>query len=188
MGHGRRAADMLLLDVFPNAKEITESAAAVHATKTVLNVHPGDPDVAVWCVGDGRTPRTAVLAAFTTNWRCISIDPMQQDRTGRCSHVRRLQQVPKCTLDVQPADITLGKTATTHVILAVHSHAPLDASIRHLMSMVDHPERVHVVAIPCCVHQNLTGCTPNVIYADNGIHSPHDKVMVWWDFDARRAV
>ena len=27
------------------------------------------------CIGDGQTPRTAVLAAFLRRWRCVSIDP-----------------------------------------------------------------------------------------------------------------
>src|SRR6188474_1758259 len=55
----RCAPDLIASGVFPNAKEITESMAAVRALWRNARVDRHDPRVAAICVGDGVTPRTA---------------------------------------------------------------------------------------------------------------------------------
>lgn len=58
-------------------KEITESIGAI---KNLLNIkyvkdHVSDPNVECYCLGDGRTPRTAAIISAKTNWNVHSIDP-----------------------------------------------------------------------------------------------------------------
>lgn len=67
-------------------KEITESVAAyVHASKLVFS-QPVDPPSqgvirdAIFCVGDGSTPRSAAMfALYYPSWECYSIDPQLKE-------------------------------------------------------------------------------------------------------------
>src|SRR5687767_13024693 len=62
----RCVLDLLAHEVFPNAKEITESLAAVRAAFKYSGLDSGDTSIQVVCVGDGATPRTAATFAFRT--------------------------------------------------------------------------------------------------------------------------
>ena len=54
--------DLAELKIFPNAKEITESMAAYHVARNKIRMFDlNDPEVVMFSVGDGRTPRTAAL-------------------------------------------------------------------------------------------------------------------------------
>jgi hypothetical protein len=99
--------DIVYLNVFNNAKDISESMAAIYAIfhhSSYININVGEEEgkdeeqdskkgdkekngiknkvndkdkVLCLCIGDGCTPRTAVLLSFLTKglWDCISIDP-----------------------------------------------------------------------------------------------------------------
>ena len=87
---------LIELDVFPDAKDISESMGALRActlyshldtneikktttsSKKKKNLHRSrwkQPNVWCICIGDGSTPRTATLISFLTDWNIISIDP-----------------------------------------------------------------------------------------------------------------
>ena len=77
------ATDIAPLRVFRSAKDVSESMAAVQAVfrhGTVRNkASRDDGKVLCLCIGDGCTPRTALLMAFLAkereSWECVSIDP-----------------------------------------------------------------------------------------------------------------
>ena len=161
------APDLLAIKVFPNAKEVTESFGAYNAVRTHLSRagwRLDDPTIAVVCVGDGCTPRTAATFAYRSAWKCWSVDPLLK---GDWSRVARLTVLPHmveaCSFD----------GADRVVIVAVHSHAPLDAAVRAV-----HAREIAVVAMPCCVRQMLPQ-RPDVAYLDWGVWSPERMVMVW---------
>ena len=162
------ASDLLTLGIYPNAKEITESYAAFNATRNHLKfVDRGDPNVTLVAVGDGRTPRTAALFAFKTNWKCISIDPMLNESKIPFweSNIQRLKCVPE---KIEDYEVTGGDI----VIAAVHSHAPLSAILENISG------NRSLIAIPCCVPYEHS-VPPSKQYRDAGIWSPKNLVKVW---------
>jgi hypothetical protein len=61
----------ILLPSLPRPRSSTATAATTSTTKR---------NVVCLCIGDGTTPRSAVLAAFTQpQWLCVSIDPALQE-------------------------------------------------------------------------------------------------------------
>lgn len=175
----RCAPDLLLLRVFPDGKEVSESMGAWDATRKHLWFIPmQSPDVDVVCVGDGSTPRTAALVAHMSAWRAWSVDPRLTPRADYES-VKRLRVVPSKVQEM-PEDVRF--TGHDVVILAVHSHADLDetvAAVRARMSP-EHPvPNLHVVAMECCVRMTLEGSAPDVQYQDWNVWSPQREVSVW---------
>jgi hypothetical protein len=168
----KSAADMLILGIFPDAKEITESFGAFNAVRTKLKkLHDlNDPKVTLISVGDGRTPRTATLFAFKTKWQCISVDPnLNQDKIPLWeSKIERLHCV---SLKVEDLEWPVLKGPV--IIVAVHSHAPLQQILNHIKAT-----QRSLVVIPCCVKYdyNKTKC---IEYTDAGINSPKNLVKVW---------
>ena len=63
--------------------------------------------------------------------------------------------------------------ASRAVVVAVHSHAPLAASVDAVLA-----DEVAVIAIPCCVDLTLPN-DPDWSYRDEGIWSPANEVRVW---------
>lgn len=162
------APDLLALDIFPNAKEITESMAAYTAAIYVLGLNPHSEKIAVVSVGDGQKPRTATLMAFLTKWTAFSVDPdMQVDSLP----VNRLTIYKQRVEDVR---LDLSEFSQV-VILMVHSHANMDASLESIRA-----ERRHVIAIPCCVNLDIPR-KKYIGYRDEGIWSPKNEVRVWND-------
>lgn len=166
--------DLHLLNLFPNAKELTESCAAYSALRHKARVFEfSDPEVTLIAVADGCTPRTAALFAFRTAWDCISIDPRL--RRTDWPTIRRLTCWNRKVEDCEP--VHFRKLA----IVAVHSHAPLDVVCEKLTG----DERV-VVAMPCCVKQERER-PPDFEYVDKGVWSPKNKIKIWKDFSGGKA-
>jgi hypothetical protein len=170
----RCASDMLRWQLFPNAKELTESFSAYDAVRSVLDdFRLNDPGVTMVAVGDGSTPRTAATFALRTAWRCISVDPRlkchwSSRAAHRWSEIRRLE-LQRTT--IERAELCLeGPT----VIVAVHSHAKLTAAV----AACSGASSLAVVAIPCCVPQELQ-VPPCADYPDPGNLSPQRTVRVW---------
>jgi hypothetical protein len=165
----KSASDMLQLEVFPNAKEITESYAAFNAAQHKLKFDLSDPNVTLVAVGDGHTPRTATLFAFRTNWKCISIDPGLNTKKIPFweSKVNRLTCIPKY---VENLNLHFKKV----LIVAVHSHANMQATLSHITGNVR-----SMIAIPCCI--SYDGIPPTKEYIDSGIWSPKNRVKIWRD-------
>ena len=165
------APDLLEARVFPNGKEITESMGAFRAVWRHLDYNFGDRDVTLVSVGDGNTPRTASLFAFRTAWNCVSIDPrLKKEKWSikKQTPIDRLIAIQKVVEDV---DLHFKKV----VIVAVHSHATIEATLAHITG-----DQRSMVAIPCCVPYEYH-IHPNVEYRDEAIWSPMNNVKIWRD-------
>jgi hypothetical protein len=178
------AGDLLNLGLFPNAKEITESMAARHAVFThilkPLGLRKDDPNIAVAVIGDGHTPRTGALFAFTTAWRVYSIDLEMRVKYLTSSLQAETTWDAVKRLDTWRGDVlktVLGDTAAHDYILVFpHSHAPLKETIER-WKVHDPGCVLHVVSIPCCVKHELPQL--GFVYQDYGIWSPCNEVKVW---------
>lgn len=165
----QRGADMLLLGLFPNAKEITESMGALNALSTYV---PGAKrsryDFTVVVVGDGNTPRTAGLCAFYSAWQCVSIDPRMKAPLRWSKRIDRLV-VHKCRVE----DLTLALEGDG-AILAVHSHASIRASLDH----VTFTGQRSLILMPCCNHE-MPVDPPHHSFSDPCVWSPSRTIHVW---------
>lgn len=174
------APELLELEVFPNAKEITESFAAYRAVKRNLNLDLGDPRVLVVCVGDGSTPRTGATFAFMSKWTAVSIDPAMREHVVKKMNkaVRRLLCVSGKIEDglVHPSPHTFH----TIVVVCVHSHAPFEATLEATKPDTSRGQIRHLVSLPCCTRTWLDR-EPDIQYDDWGIFSPERAVMIWKD-------
>lgn len=158
--------------LFPNAKEITETFACYKAVRSLEGwVRVDNPEIVLVSVGDGGTPRTAATFAYRSRWRCYSVDPALGKKT-RWGTIDRLTCVPR---PIEDWDAEGQKGVFGVVVVAVHSHASLEAAVKLAMTM---STRVAVVALPCCVKQELWK-DPDEIYDDWGIWSPERTVKIW---------
>ena len=168
--------DLHLLDVFPNAKEITESFGAFEGTMTHISehdsaFHPNNPDCTVVCVGDGVTPRTACTFAFRTKWDCFSVDPLLRPFD---KDVDRLTVIPN---QIERVAI---KCSGPVLIACVHSHARLKDCARSISG-----SKIAILSIPCCVPQKLD-CEPDLSYRDQNIWSKENLVKIWKNYERKK--
>lgn len=176
-----RAPDMLRWKLFPNAKEITESFSAYAIVRDVLGLNLSDPTIAVLCVGDGRVPRTAATFALRSAWTCFSVDPAMKVRWG-ASFGRSTTIIPRVhayrakVLDVSGwyPDEQHIRAFSQCVVVAVHSHASLRASIS-VGSVLS--SKVAAVAMPCCFRNDVDDANHEI--DDPNVLSPHRRVYVW---------
>lgn len=164
----KAAPDMLLNNLFPNAKEITESFSAYQAAVRCLSrdiFHQSFENVMV-SVGDGHRPATAGLFAFLTRWECHSIDPVLRERKNNIQRlVLHSKQVEQTKLEFNVPTLICG----------VHSHARLSDCLQSIKA----PYR-SVIAMPCCVPLNLDR-SPDYEYVDDNVWSPCNLIKVWND-------
>lgn len=173
------APDLIAWGLYPNAKEITESCAAFEAARNKLGLDTQDRRTMVLCVGDGSTPRTGAMFAVRSAWSVVSVDPQMRNPGQWASKITRL-----CPFACRVEDLGQlyyeGRFSRA-VVVAVHSHASLEASVR-AVQLFPH---VDVIAIPCCVDQSLD-VPPDIEYEDPGIWSPKRTVKIWRDVLAQR--
>ena len=164
------AGDMLNLGLFPNAKEVTESMGAYHAVRWLLAPKLGlrfdDPAIAMVCVGDGHTPRTAAMFAFRSAWMCYSVDPLLRKELW---DVCRLQCYARKIED----SIMHFPLYDRVIIVCVHSHASLGSCLKHIIA----PKR-SVVAMECCIPLDIPGA-PYVGFTDQDVWSPKNTIKIW---------
>ena len=161
---------LLALGLFPDAKEVTESFASYRAIERhVPWVNFQDPDVTLIAVGDGGTPRTAATFAIGSAWACHSVDPALRHASRWESRIARLHVHRRRIEECAPFECDKA------VIVAVHSHADLRASIAMVKA-----HRLAIVSIPCCVRQELD-MQPDESYDDIGIWSHQRRVLIWID-------
>lgn len=186
----RCATDLLALDLFRgSAKEVTESEAMREAAARYLDLDPRDSDVMVIVPGDGGTPRTGALLAFTTRWEVVSVDPDLRRwcdanvASGSCTAwscrpatIRRLTVVPHRVEDA--AGRVLVEPPSKVAVLACHSHASLDASLDVVCASYPRSQ-IRVAAMGCCFEQTITGRVHDAEYIDDGVASPHRVVRIW---------
>jgi hypothetical protein len=163
----RCAPDLLAYNLFPNAKEITESVAAFNAyRKYFRHIPTNDPDVAACVVGDGSTPRTAALFAMRTAWQVWSVDPNMKEKTSW----KRIQR-----LYLKKAKIEDFSHLKFDLLILVHAHVDLES----LQGMTQ-----NIICIPCCFRQDsFCHYGPDFEYDDFGIWSPKRTVKIWRDFE-----
>lgn len=179
----RCAPDLLLSRAFPNAKEITEAFAMRSAvTRFLADEYPiKDPNIHLFAVGDGRTPRAAVTFAFTTAWMCWSVDPNAGDWNPRVP-VERVIVVPCRVEDLMKEESGwIGGPPDKSVVILCHAHVQPDAALRGLGL-----QQAAVVAMPCCTHPSdrWPWTAPHIAYKDPDVWSPQNWVHVWKDLRA----
>lgn len=174
----RCAPELLALKLFPNAKEITETFAAYAAVREHFagTLAFGRACVAMLAVGDGHVPRTAATFALRSAWTCFSVDPAMREEWTRGSRIARLHAYRDQVLNVGGwyPEAAHELAFTRCIVVAVHSHASLRASVQAAKALA---ERVSVVSIPCCVPDDIG--PPTTSYEDTGITSRQRRVNVW---------
>lgn len=180
--------DIVALSVFTSAKDVSESMAALQAASQhgVIPKNDKSSRVKCLCIGDGSTPRTAVLACFTKKWDCVSIDPaLKADWNGeQPKGVRGLVGFSGTIEDfVNSYTERHNERYDCLVLLCVHSHARLigSASIDNIQMMYNNIPTT-LVSIPCCPkfrsHSDV-GRGPDKQYEDDCMFSACRKVEVW---------
>jgi len=192
--------DIVDLQVFQSAKDISESFCALNAALRHGKNLPYK-DILCLVIGDGVTPRTAVLVAFLTKgWDCISIDPALkskwtdstlspvQNMIGYAGTLENFVLDP--TTDQIPFSAspnhnqTPNKNKWKHIVmLCVHSHARFRghatvAKIRAKFGKLP----TTIVSLPCCPkfrHVHDIGIPPHVKYDDDCVFSACRSVDVW---------
>jgi hypothetical protein len=162
------APDLLVLGLFPNGKEITETMTAFNAIREYLRPHKyADRDVRLFDVGAGHQPRTAALFACRTAWQCFAIDPLLNVRPS-LSKIERLQ----CFAG-KLEDFPIQRCGLA-VIAAVHAHVDLKIILERIQA-----ERTIIVAMPCCQPLFFETIQPVEEYEDSGCWSPHRTVKIY---------
>ena len=145
-----------------HAKEISESFGATKALfdydrKNKLQLRQGNKKVVVFVPGDGCKPYTsaALLLQTPSTWTCVSIDPalktnktttIDQDEPRLCIRPMLLEEI---NLMDDLFIFNLLREADAIVILAVHSHAPLQSFWSKLLC--DWKNKIKIcISIPCC--------------------------------------
>lgn len=161
-------------DLFPNAKELTESFAAADAALHKTGADPRSLEMTAIVVGDGSTPRTGATLALRSRWRVVSVDPSL--RLDRISAWRRpIDRLEVFAGRVERVPVSFSGPC---VVVAVHAHVRLERAIRSVQRRGAEP--VAAVAIPCCgFDHQAPGLRLLEDYLDWGIWSPERRVQVW---------
>ncbi len=164
------AADMLNWNLFPNAKEITESYGTVFNTiKHFPELDRNDSKVRIVVVGDGHTPRTAALFACMTRWTCYSVDPELRHKTS-WNAIKRLSIFHK---KIEEVKLDFGNDPT--IIVCVHSHAHFKDCLAAIRST-----NRGMISLPCCDRTYYsTYKKPDLIFRDEKIWSPKNEFLIW---------
>jgi hypothetical protein len=170
--------DFLAYNLFPNAKEITESFACYDAVRQHVwtEISPSDPTIIFFAVGDGHVPRTGATFAMRTKWTCISIDP--ELRFGKKDYspypnINRLYTYKDKVENITEPFTDLSNRIV--VIGLVHSHADVEKTYDVLKG-----RQTYIVSIPCCVkHNTIHGKMPNIECVDDAIWSTKNVIKIW---------
>lgn len=161
-------------------KELTESLGIFFAIRRhpEINKKRYDTTVAVYCIGDGRTPRTASLMSELSGWTIHSIDPQLDEFKTRRIWGENYKNADRIKIHRQKSeDFTdFDIKASLSIIIAVHSHAPFE----EFWNRVPFPK--FAVAIPCCFPHHITDRPPVEVWEDKYILSEKRSVMVWKDY------
>lgn len=160
--------DLLMMGMFPNTKEVTESWGMFEATKHLDGFEWNNPHVTCFVVGDGRKPRTGATLAMRTSWNIVSIDPDLVNTTfpvDRLSLFRR--KVEEFTTEFHSSPI---------LVMLPHSHA----KIADCLERIKGTKRA-VITMDCCINNQIVENKPDVEYVDYNVWSPMNTVRVWRD-------
>ena len=157
--------------------------AALQAVK-----HINEKNTVCLCVGDGSTPRTAVLACYLHHWATVvSIDPaLKVEWIGKePKEVIGLIGFQGTLQDFMESSSLVDSTRNYNhlVILLVHSHARFigPCSIERVRAKFAAPPTT-VVSLPCCTrfrHIQDLHLQPTIRYDDECVFSACRTVEVW---------
>lgn len=186
--------ELLTLNIY-NAREITESIAMRQAAikvKRGLGIDTKNTKVLVLVVGDGATPRTGAIIAYTTSWKVRTIDPILRDSWKSNieykedyinNNIRRLA----CFKDTIENWCTINKIKEEMehiIIMAPHTHCSLlpavDWAFKNKSKYM--VKNIHLIANPCCYELMLPVekyGSPNKTYDDWRIVSGHRRIQVY---------
>ncbi|TMW65548.1 hypothetical protein Poli38472_008190 [Pythium oligandrum] len=178
------APKLLEHQLFPDAKEITESMGLFNAVRRYLireNHDEGHDNTdgradGIVVVGDGNSPRSAALFAYRLRqWKCYSIDPAMEQDTDRAEKWSSIDNLVVIRNKIENVRIRLRRV----VLVLVHAHVTLDQA----MSAVDAEELAGLVTMPCCnwygQQEEFFGRHPDLVYDDFSILSDHRELRVW---------
>jgi hypothetical protein len=181
--------DIVALQVFTSAKDISESMAAIQAASQhgLIPKHDKKCRVKCLCIGDGSTPRTAALACFIKKWDCVSIDPaLKPDWKGDDPKSIRglIGFAGKVEEFASNSTLDSSESYDYLVLICVHSHARLigAASMENIRAKYNINIPTTLVSMPCCPkfrsHTDI-GRKPDLEYEDDCVFSACRKVEVW---------
>ena len=143
-----------------HTKEICESFAATRALFDFdhhhhLNLRRGNKNVVAIIPGDGCRPYTsaALMLQVPKTWTVFSVDPAMGKKVSKLYHPRLhcIGSTLESLSFNEPPLNTMLMNANAVVILAVHSHAPLQTFWSSLQSLqkISHIPKI-AISIPCC--------------------------------------
>lgn len=168
------------LKIFPNAKEQTESVAALFGVRDLVPFK----ESTVVVVADGSTPRCAGLMAFFAR-EVISIDPTMKAEFTQVS-IPNLQCVASTIEEWVVKRKELPIISNPVVIIAIHAHVTFQSYLQELLQCIKEDVPVVILAVSCCVDLYLTPeerelfkITDYKEYDDWAIQSPCRSVRRW---------
>lgn len=189
--------EIVAMKVFTSAKDVSESMAAIQAAGQYgllpNNNKKKGSRVKCLCIGDGCTPRTAVLGCYLKKWECVSIDPALQEDwhgiepkgvRGLIGFKGTLEEFMKSQKQEEREGGDAKQAEYDHLLLlCVHSHARLhnDESIDKIMARWGNVSTT-LVSLPCCPtfrSQKDVGRPPDHVYEDDCVFSQCRKVEIW---------
>lgn len=175
--------DLVRLQVFSSAKDVSESMAALQAVKQI-----NEEKTVCLCVGDGSTPRTAVLACYLQKWASVvSIDPALKDAWVGSEPKGVVGLIGfQGTLQAYMESVSVSNITTHYnhlVILLVHSHARFIGPCRiNLVRAKFGTPKTTLVSLPCCTrfrHAQDLHFQPTTQYDDDCVFSACRTVQIW---------
>lgn len=175
----KAAPKLLSTGFYPNAKEISETQGAFEAVRHKLHLNYQSDDVAIVIVGDGFNPRTGYYIANMTKWTVFSIDPeMQRDYNTILEKIKDKSNLVIMPNKIEDCTLDLIKFNTI-VLLFVHSHASLKASVAAIKTKKT-TAKVHAVSMPCCFEDDL-GIPFDIKFDDPYVISVHRSLLIYKD-------
>jgi hypothetical protein len=161
---------LLKLNIFPNAKEITEAFGMFNALRQYRGNIGFKDDCVCVVVGDGHSPRLGSVVALRTKYECYSIDPEfdKQKIFSWESNINRLHCLPSKVQDID--EINSDK----HVFLMLpHSHVNIATCLEKIKG-----KTMTIITMDCCFNNSLEK-EPDIEYVDQSVLSMHNKIKIW---------
>ncbi|ORX82446.1 hypothetical protein K493DRAFT_411810 [Basidiobolus meristosporus CBS 931.73] len=165
------------------AKEITETIGVfigLQKLQSQLQINFWLKKVCLWVPGDGKIPFTAGVFCLKTPdiWKIYSIDPRMKPVKPQQLGLdisERLICVQACSQDFEiPSEELAEGKYDYHIVLGVHSHAPLQEFWDRLTV-----KEKYCLSVPCCADYGFLSHPPIFQYDDFEIFSDKRRVIAW---------
>ena len=185
----RCAPDLLKLNIFPDAKELTESFAVLEAlTRFFPHLSSSPTHPTFFVVGDGSTPRTGALLSFIyPNSKVYSVDPQMTLPSSSVSNLATHPSVPNLIMYRGPVE-DVAAAAPSIILVLVHAHVSLAACLNSVGSAC---KVEGIITMPCCNwfegQSSFQNRGPDREGQDWGCWSEKRLVRVWESDDGDRS-